>query len=108
MPNLRLTKPTHLFGVLSDQSGAPFKRSKVELRRWISATNQVSLKVVETDGSGYFDIGEVGAGAYRFLPSATDAFKQPESLSCPMAECRLELVLRVNPTDIPESVCPIR
>ncbi len=107
-PNLRLVKPTHLFGVLADPSGAPFKRSKVELRRWISTTDQVSLKVVETDDSGRFDIGEIEAGKYRFLPSATGGFKQPDSLSCPQAECRVELVLQINPTDIPEFVCPIR
>jgi hypothetical protein len=107
-PNLRLVKSTHLFGVLADPSGAPFKRSKVELRRWISTTDQVSLKVVETDDSGRFDVGVIEAGQYRFLPSATGGFKQPESLSCPQAECRVELVLQINPTDTPESVCPIR
>jgi len=107
-PNLRLVKRTHLFGVLSDPSGAPFKRSKVELRRWISASDQVSLKVVQTDDTGHFDIGEVEAGQYRFLPSATGGFKQPESLSCPLAECPVELILEMNPTDVPESVCPIR
>ena len=107
-PNLRVQKPTHLYGVLSDQTGAPFKRSNVELRRWISLSNQVLLKVVQTDDKGHFDIGEVTAGQYRFLPSATGAFKQPETLSCPLSECRVELVLQANPTDIPESVCPIR
>jgi 5-hydroxyisourate hydrolase-like protein (transthyretin family) len=107
-PNLRLVSPTHLSGVLADASGAPFKRSKVELRRWISTTDQVSLKVVETDDNGRFDIGKIEAGQYRFLPSATGGFKQPDSLSCPQAECRVALVLQVNPTDIPESVCPIR
>jgi hypothetical protein len=107
-PNLRLVKPTHLFGVLADPSGAPFKRSKVELRRWISTTDQVSLKVVETDSNGRFDMGEIEAGQYRFLPSASGAFRQPDSLSCPQAECQVELVLQANPTDIPESICPIR
>ncbi len=107
-PNLQLSKPTHLFGVLADPSGAPFKRSKVELRKWISATDQASLKVVETDNGGRFDIGMIEAGRYRFLPSASRGFKQPESLSCPEAECRVELVLQVNPTDTPDSVCPVR
>lgn len=107
-PNLQLNKPTHLFGVLADPSGDPFKRSKVELRRWISDTDQASLKVVETYDNGRFDIGTIQAGQYRFLPSATGGFKQPESLSCPEAECRVELVLQMNPTDTPDSVCPIR
>ena len=107
-PNLRLVNSTHLFGVLSDPTGAPFKRSNVELRRWISTTNQVPLKVIQTDDSGSFDLGEVTAGQYRFLPSATGGFRQPEMLSCPQAECRVELVLQVSPTDVPESVCPVR
>ena len=107
-PNLQLSNPTHLFGVLADPSGAPFKRSKVELRRWISATDQSSLKMVETDDNGRFDIGMIEAGRYRFLPSASGGFRQPESLSCPETECRVELVLQVNDTDTPESVCPLR
>jgi hypothetical protein len=107
-PNLQLSSPTHLFGVLTDPSGAPFKRSKVELRRWISPTDQASLKVVETDENGRFDIGKIEAGQYRFLPSATGGFRQPETLSCPEAECRVKLVLQINSTDIPDSICPIR
>ncbi len=35
-PNLQVNKSVHLTGSLTDQSGAPFKLSKVELRRWIS------------------------------------------------------------------------
>jgi hypothetical protein len=107
-PNLRLVRPTHLLGVLTDPSGAPFSKSKVELRRWISATKQVSLKIVESDDSGNFDLGEIEVGAYRFLPSATGAFKQPDSVSCPDANCPLKLVLRATPTDTPEALCPIR
>lgn len=107
-PNLQMVNSTHLFGVLRDQSGAPFKRSRVELRRWNSATEQITLKVVTTDDSGLFDMGQIEAGKYRFLPSPTGAFRQPDSLSCPQDECPLELVLQVNPTDTVESVCPIR
>jgi hypothetical protein len=107
-PNLRLARATHLFGVLTDVSGAPFRRSKVELRKWVSKADQVSLKVVETDGSGGFDLGEIAAGQYRFLPSATGAFVQPQSLSCPDVECRLELVLQVSSTDTPDALCPVR
>jgi len=108
LPNLVLAKPTHLLGVLADPTGARFEKSKVELRRWISATDQVLLKVVETDNVGRFDLGQIEAGQYRFLPATHGGFKQPESVLCPQAECRVELVLQVNPTDIPESVCPIR
>ena len=107
-PNLLLSKRTHLFGVIGDPSGATIAKSQVELRRWISATNQVSLKVVRTDDSGGFDLGQIKAGQYRFLPSPHGGFKQPKSLSCPQAECPLKLVLQINPTDIPGSVCPIR
>jgi hypothetical protein len=107
-PNLQLDTITHLFGSLVDETGAPFKLSKVELRMWISPTQQVVLKTVTTDNAGHFDLGDIEKGQYRFLPSSTGAFKQPGSLLCPQKECRLELVLQANPTDTLESICPIR
>ena len=107
-PNLRLIQTTRLFGSLVDQTGRPFRLSKVELRKWLSPTQQVLLKTISTDKDGHFDMGEVETGQYRFLPSQTGAFEQPEHLLCPQSECRLDLVLRVSTTDTPEAICPIR
>jgi hypothetical protein len=107
-PNLQLIATTHLFGSLVDQTGRPFRLSKVELRKWVSPTRQVLLKTVNTDKDGNFDMGLVEIGQYRFLPSDTGAFQQPEYLPCPQSECRLELELRVSATDTPEAICPIR
>jgi hypothetical protein len=104
---LILAKPTHVFGTLRDQSGAPFEKSKVQMRQWISATKQISFKTVETEESGQFDMGLIASGKYRFLPSPTGAFRQPELISCESSECRLTLTLRANPTDTPESICPV-
>ena len=107
-PNLRLIETTHLFGSVVDPSGTPFRLSKVELRKWVSPTRQVLLKTVSTDKDGHFDMGEVEKGQYRFLPSETGGFQQPEHLLCPQSECRLELMLRTSTTDTPEAICPIR
>lgn len=107
-PNLQLVETTHLFGTLVDPSRAPFSRSNVEIRKWISPTQQILVKTVVTDRDGHFDLGQIEKGQYRFLPSPNGGFKQPERVSCPQTECRLELTLRVSTTDIPESVCPIR
>jgi hypothetical protein len=93
---------------LVDPTRAPFRRAKVELRKWVSPTQQILVKTVTTDQAGHFDLGQIEKGQYRFLPSPTPAFKQPESLSCPQTECRLELTLQVSSTDIPESICPIQ
>jgi hypothetical protein len=107
-PNLQLAETTHLFGSLVDATRAPFRRSKVELRKWVSPTQQILVKTVDTDLDGHFDLGQIEKGQYRFLPSPHGGFKQPERVSCPQAECRLDLTLQVSTTDIPESVCPIR
>ena len=107
-PNLQLTETTHLFGFVVDTTRAPFRRSKVELRKWVSPTLQIPVKTVTTDLDGHFDLGQVEKGQYRFLPSPHGGFKQPESVSCPQTECRLELTLQISTSDIPESLCPIR
>lgn len=107
-PNLQLDTTTHLFGSVVDQAKMPFRLSKVELRKWVSPTQQILVKTVATDQAGRFDLGEIEKGQYRFLPSPNGGFTQPERVSCPQTECRLELTLQVSTTDIPESVCPIR
>jgi hypothetical protein len=107
-PNLQLAETTHISGSLVDVTRAPFRRSKVELRKWISPTRQILVKTISTDMDGHFDLGQIEKGQYRFLPSPHGGFKQPELVSCPQTECRLDLTLQVSSTDIPESVCPIR
>jgi hypothetical protein len=108
IPNLRVTEITRISGTLVDNSGAPFKASRVELRIYISAEQQSSVKTVVTDEHGQFDLGRVEPGQYRLLASATRAFAQPQTLACTVKECRFDIKLHVNPTDLPTSVCPVR
>jgi len=107
-PNLRVSEITRISGTVVDMSGAPFKLSRVELRLYISAKQQSSVKTVITDEHGQFDLGRVEPGQYRLLASATRAFAQPQSLTCTAKECKLDLNLQANSTDLPASVCPIR
>jgi hypothetical protein len=107
-PNLQLAARTHVFGSIVDSSGAPFVSSKVVLRRYISAKRQNPVTAVTSNERGHFDFGKVAAGKYRLLPATTRAFKQPERLVCRQTECQLDLVLQPNPTDMPDSTCPIR
>ena len=107
-PNLQVTIPTHVSGCVVDQAGAPLITSRVELRSYVSTTQQMPVKITTTDADSGFDLGKVGPGKYRLLPSSTRAFEQPHHLSCPKEECRLAISLRANPTDLPLSVCPIR
>jgi hypothetical protein len=107
-PNLHVSTPRHISGLVVDQAVAPLKTSKVELRSYVSATQQMPVKITTTDADGGFDLGKVGPGKYRLLPSSTRAYEQPHHLRCPKEECRLAINLRANPTDLPLSVCPIR
>jgi hypothetical protein len=106
-PNLRVTEIARISGTLVDDSGAPFKASRVELRNFISAKQQASVKIVTTDEHGRFDLGAVGPGQYRLLASATRAFAQPQTLACAVKACQFDIKLHVNPTDLPASVCPV-
>ena len=108
-PNLRLSKLTLISGTIKDQTLAPFPNSRVELRKYISDRQQLSIEVVSTDKAGHFDLGVVKPGHYRLLASPIRAFAQPTKLSCPAdGPCDLKIVLTTNPTDTPTSVCPIR
>ena len=108
-PNLRLTHTTDVMGRIADETGAPLKNSAVELRRYVSATKQVLLKTVKTDADGRFEITAVAQGQYRLLASPNRGFRQPEELDCgPAKRCFLTIKLKVNPSDLPESVCPVR
>jgi hypothetical protein len=107
-PNLELQHQTRVSGRVTDIAGVPFKNSRVELRRYNSECKQVTITVSTTDDKGDFDLGQVEKGEYRLLASPTRIFKQPEELHCPRKECKLTIALQANPTDLPESGCPIQ
>jgi hypothetical protein len=108
-PNLRLSKPTQILGTLSDNALALMPNSRVELRKYISERQQVSVKVVFTDGSGRFDLGIVKPGEYRLLAAPLRAWAQPDKLSCTGSDtCELKIALVANPSDTSISSCPIR
>jgi hypothetical protein len=107
-PNLLVAEIARISGTLIDDSGAPFKTSRVELRIYTSAKQQSLVKAVTTDERGQFDLGTVGPGQYRLLASATRAFAQPQTLTCAVKECKFNIKLHVNPTDLPTSICPVR
>ena len=108
-PNLELTSPLIVRGLIVDQTGAPFKFSRVELRQYVSAKQQRSIKAVSTDANGRFELGEVAAGRCRLLASPNRTFQQPTNVVCnEKSTCDVQLILKVNSTDLPESVSPIR
>jgi hypothetical protein len=108
-PNFELHVQIHVLGTVRDETTAPFTNSRVELRKYISQRKQVSVRVVSTDGAGHFDLGIVTPGKYRLLASPTRAFKQPAALQCQSGDvCELKITLIANPTDMPDSQCPIR
>ena len=107
-PNLGLQHQTRVSGRVTDIVGEPFKNSRVELRKYISARKQVTITASTTDDQGDFDLGQIEKGEYRLLASPTRSFKQPEAFHCPGKECKLTIALQANPTDLPESGCPIR
>ena len=107
-PNLKLQHQTHVSGRVTDIVGVPFKKSQVELRKYISERKQVTITASVTDDKGEFDLGQVEKGEYRLLASPTRSFKQPEEFHCLGKECKLTIALQANPTDLPESGCPIR
>jgi hypothetical protein len=108
-PNLEVRNQVHVVGTVRDQTTAPLTSSRVELRTYISQRKQVSMRVVSTDGNGHFDLGIVKPGKYRLLASPHRGFKQPSALLCQSGDmCELKITLIVNPTDMPDSPCPIR
>jgi hypothetical protein len=107
-PNLELQQPVHITGRVTDITDVPLKKSRLEPRKYISKRKQITVKVATTDESGYFDLGTVEKGPYRFLASPHRGFKQPTKLECSSEKCELKIALQVNATDQPDSACPIR
>jgi hypothetical protein len=107
--NLHLPSSVQLTGHVEDETGAPFKNSRIELRRYVSEARQVRTANAKTDDNGDFDLGVVSKGDYRLLASPTRAFKQPDEIWCSSGhQCFLRIRLKGNPTDLPASQCPIR
>jgi hypothetical protein len=107
-PNLVLSSDTAIHGTIRDQSAAPFSNSPIQLRKYLSETKQVSIKSVQTDAQGNFDLGIVNAGHYRLLLSPNRGSAQPQKLDCLARECKLDITLIANPTDSVTANCPIR
>ena len=107
-PNLVLSADTNVRGRVTDQTTAPLKNSRIELRRFVSSAKQVAVRQSSTDADGKFDLGTVRKGQYRLLVSPHRGFKQPEKLECESHDCALDAILITNPTDQLAAGCPIR
>lgn len=108
-PNLELRNDTMIRGRIEDQSGAPLRKSPIELRSYISPAEQTVVKRLSTDDDGRYNLGLVKHGSYRLLLSPHRGFQQPANLECRgQKSCVLETVLIVNPSDLPAASCPIR
>jgi hypothetical protein len=107
-PNLVLSEDTNVRGRITDQTTAPLKNSRIELRRFVSSAKQVAVKQSSTDANGKFDLGTVRKGQYRLLLSPHRGFKQPGKLEWESYDCALDAILIANPTDQPAGGCPIR
>jgi len=67
------------------------------IQRFRDKEKSTTFKEVVTDDEGRFDFGVVSPGKYRFLPSPSRAFRQPEKVLCDEAEvCELNLILEAK------------
>ncbi len=107
-PNLDLKEDTRVRGHLCDETREPFRNSPIELRSFVSESEQVTVSKVSTDSDGNFDLGIVKRGDYRLLLSPHRGFKQPAKLECSSNDCTLDTVLIMNPTDALGAGCSIR
>ena len=108
-PNLKVTGRQRITGELKDSTGSAFSRSAVVLRKEDADGKFFDYRRVVTRTSGEFDLKTVESGQYRFLPAPNRGWKQPSGVACgETPECRIKLVLEINPTDQPFAGCPIR
>jgi hypothetical protein len=107
-PNLTIEVDANVHGRVIDATGAPFRNSPVELRIFLSPTRQVLFRTAKTDADGNFYMEGVKAGEYRLIASPTRAFRQPAPLRCVKKKCELPITLQANPSDLPDSQCPVR
>ena len=109
LPNLNLRRATTISGKVKDETGAPFKNSEIVLRKTSAIPLQPSYLFAKTDGDGIFSFDESEPGEYRLLASPNRGFAQPAKLDCyERRDCNLEIVLKVNSTDLPYAGCPVR
>lgn len=92
-PNLEAKRPVYVSGRITDITGAVFKNSTVQLKRYVSQTNQVPIKTVKTDANGSFELGLVEKGQYRLLASPNRGFRQPEELDCGSSEVACSFIV---------------
>jgi hypothetical protein len=107
-PNLTLKVATHVYGNLVDETSAPFENSPIELRTYISQSQQQVVKRISTDVKGNFDLGTIEPGKYRLLLSPSRGFAQPNKLVCSSKECVLHVIVKANLSDLIAGPCPIR
>ncbi len=114
LPNLSITKPVKLIGVLFDSTGAPitFEKTFIQIRDSQSKTVLLSTQL---DEKGRFDLGTVPAGKYRFLEVRLKDGKlqrlptadQPKNLFCSGdKECNLKIMIHFHGSDNPIEFCP--
>jgi hypothetical protein len=107
--NFDVRSQQHVTGELSDQSGAPFKDSKVILRKEDEKGQFIDYRTVPTDKTGRFDLGVVDGGKYRFLPGPNRGFVIPNEVACAeRPNCDLKLVLQASWSDQSFGGCPIQ
>ena len=108
-PNFEVDVETRVRGRLTDQTGAPFSRSRIKLRKYRTEQEQTGFLSADTDADGNFDLGTVQPGKFRLVAAPHRGFAQPERLRCVKhPDCMLNIVLKVNGTDLPFAHCPIR
>jgi hypothetical protein len=108
-PNLEVTVRQRITGELKDATGAAFSKSAVVLRKQDAQGKFFDYRRVVTRTNGEFDLRTVEPGQYRFLPAPNRGWKQPSGVTCrETPECRIKLVLEINPTDQRFAGCPIR
>jgi hypothetical protein len=108
-PNFALKDKVHVSGELKDPTGAPFAESRVVLKVADNRGRFTLHRTVATDKEGGFDLGMVEAGNYRLLSAPSRAFKQPLKVVCAEGhDCKINLVVDINPTDQPFTGCPIQ
>jgi hypothetical protein len=64
-PNLSLKEDSRVRGHLTDQTREPLRNSPIELRLFVSESEQINANQVSTDIDGNFDLGIVKRGDYR-------------------------------------------
>jgi len=114
VPNLTISRPVKLTGVLHDRSGAPirFSGATIEVR---DESGKKVLSSALLDAKGRFDLGKVPKGEFRLVAfrirdnkvSRLPLFDQPKRQSCSGEnDCYLEIVLDMHGTDEFLDFCP--